>query len=320
MTPSLKQSLAICLAGKVNSGKTTQAKLCFDARFILPDGSTFHPFDRVLYVAVGGDKQSAAGAADSMVTSSGRCVFYKPLTVDQCLSEFPGILAKGINGKPFNMVVMDSWSSFKDQAAADVRARAITEAGGKSLAGQAAKKIANNPRDIHRFAAGDVSAMIEIFNSAGIDHPALLISMIHTEDLYENDVHVGQKPVASATCWRRMHSAQNIIWHMERQLGEAPTMRGMTIEQMNAATQPDTFVAYTMAKKYPMPTGKLPHVKRQGGGSMAAFDQLPPCWESPNLGTIMLDYLCNSNGIVVGEQDDPNSTAHWVDSQSIQLH
>ena len=326
MNPTLKQSLAACLAGQVNSGKTYQAQLCFNAHFILPDGSVFHPFGRALYVAFSGDKQSAAGTADELVTSP-NCVFYKPATVEEAIANFDRILAAGVNGQPFDMAVLDSYSSLKAQAAAEIRNRAASstgDAGGTSLSGQASKRTANNYRDIHRYAAPAVASMIQAYNGAGSDRPRLLLSMIHTKELWQgsNDNRrcVGQEPVASEESWRQIHGAQSIIWHMERQLGEAPVKPGMSIDQMNAVIQDDTFVAYTRAKNWAMAVGKLPHVKSQSGASMEAFSQVPACWESPNLGSIMLDFLCNQHGIIVGEHDDPSATAHWVDSLSIQLH
>lgn len=300
---TLRKSIAITLAGGIGEGKTYQAEEAFNVCLWL-EGRKVYPFRPALYIAVGSDQASAAGTADEMVNHPD-CDFITAGSVDEAREAIDRIAA-GKNGEPYRMVVFDSWSSLRDTAAAEIRDRAVDEAdNGKSLKNQASKNIANNYRDIHRFAYGDVAGVVKHFQEAMAGEPRLYISTVHTKDRFIDDKNPrppGLDLILQPEIARKVHAMSNVVWLLRRidpDLSRIPQRDlASRIEKMKETGELDPrFVAYTKPGKWPE-IGEVKFIKRQGAtGPMSNFGrEVPEYWEDPHLGAVLSAFIAESHG------------------------
>ena len=300
----LKDSLSIMLTGEANSGKTHQIEQVFNLFVETPDGEVIYPFRPALFLATGGDRFSAAGTASEMAQHPD-CKFIRAGTVDEAIATLREEVTRADQaGRPYRMVVHDSWSSFRDQAAQEVRDRAVNEAsGGKGLGGQARKNVANNWKDIHSLALGDIGSLVNAFFECGAARPRLMISTCHTE---ERDPAVeplkppGQTLRVSKTIQHKIHAGANIVWHMIR---SSPDVSRYALGDPRAEEllkNPERF-AVTTPGNYPAPIGNLWFPKVQGDhGSLEVFAKLtPPVLRDPNLANQLQIVLMHQHGLLM---------------------
>lgn len=297
--PYMLQSKSIMLAGESEAGKTHQIQEAFDVAITLDDGEVFYPFRPALYLATGGDRFSAAGTASEMITHPD-CTFIRAGSVDEAIAALRQAVKDGHqDGRPYRMVVHDSWSSFRDQAAHEVRERAVSEAqGGKGLRDQARKNIANNPKDIHSFAFGDIAALVQAFYECGRGPIArLMISTCHTKERFIDAKTLalpGQELILSEVIRRQVHSGQNVVWHMFRQ---DPDYASRRLHEVNSVAAEPQFYAITKRGNYPAPIGHIWYAKCQGEGDMEIFRHCPTVYESPSLGYCLAYMLATQHGL-----------------------
>lgn len=305
--PYMLQSKSIMLAGESEAGKTHQIQEAFDVAITLDDGEVFYPFRPALYLATGGDRSSAAGTASAMVTHPD-CTFIRAGSVDEAIAALRQAVKDGHpDGRPYRMVVHDSWSSFRDQAAHEVRKRAVTEAqGGKGLSGQARKNIANNPKDVHSFAFGDIANLVqEFYECSQGPISRLMISTCHTgERSMEASTLLppGQELILSKEIRRQVHSGQNVVWHMYRQDPDYATRR---LHEVNSVGGKPKFYAITKRGNYPPPIGHIWYAKCQGEGDMEIFRYADRVYENPSLGYCLAYMLATQHGLPLPELPDP---------------
>ena len=305
MSAYLKQGLHGVLVGEVESGKSHQYVTAYNLRFVMPDGSDFYPFRPAVVIVTGSDRSSAAGTAGDMVTADD-CRFVKVADVDSARHLMRREVPLGINGQPFRMVVLDSWSSFRDQAAAEARHRLVTEGErGKSVAGQIQKNPAYNSKEIHRQAQPDVVGLFQEFLEVSAASPRLMISTCHTRGKYTTEgTRIGEEPVLYDSMVTPFRASANFVWHMRKVL---PRTTGMSAETINQRHEQGllkpSFVAYTTAMHYPE-IGELSHCKCQRSGSMAAFANLPPVWTDPNLGFVLAYTVARQHGFDITPCDE----------------